>query len=799
MKLFLTIVAFCMTNFCLIAQNATPITGKVHDATGLPLPKAQLYLFTAKDTVLLDQAETDSQGLFVLNNNTKLDVFVMASRPGFTSATQNVNDKQLYFTLYKDVTNTLNEAMVSVTQKSTLKHVSGKFVFTPKGIDLEGVNAFEMLKHVPLLNASQDGVKIMGIGSSSIYINGRKPIETGDALMEKIRSISPEQISKIEIITTPGASHNASTRGGIINLVIRQNYVGWAGKSTTALEYQNEFGASENFNLRYGKDRFNASVYLNSSLSKWKLEGIDDYNYIDIGREVANQYSNKGRDAKLNASFDISYAFSKNHKMGLSGCVSSGYNKAQYATLTETKEISEATKSRTDRSYKYPFNQKPSYGVLAYYTWTTDSKGSKLNIDFDHSSNGSKQDYEKSFSTLNKGAIYVPYSKYTEYKSYNAYSTDAKVSYDMMLNSNHNMSLGYELNASKVINSYNRNDLLKTDDGASVYDGTFKYLENVQAFYIAYQSMWSNIISTKLGVRGEYAYRDGIQSSIGGKNKHHEFDWFPSANIDFDFVENKHSLSFEYTRKIHRPFLSELDPFVFWKSETSYTIGNPDIKPFYLNDFLVYYELYEDYIFNLSFQRSKNGITDYSYQDGHGNTINSKMNIASDVSIMLNFEVNKMLFDGRWRISAQISGDYTKSKSGTANVDGTNFDYSEFSGDCSLSSTIRLSKRKRWNAEIYAYGATASTFTSKKVKPSYYVHAILTKTFKFGGILQFTTLNLLYSKSNRNWSYRTENYAINSMKLSTKRSFSITFSIPFGKSNVRGASYKNSNQLKSRL
>ena len=262
--IFAAIVCFLMMGSA-YAQTCVSITGKVQDASDMPLHKVQLYLFTAKDTVLLAHTESDNQGNYAFTNDTKLDVFIMASRQGFISATQPVNGAQLDFTLYKEVTNNLNEAMVCVARKSTLKHESGKFVFTPKGMDIEEVNVFEMLKHVPLLETSSEDIKIMGIGTSTIYINGRRPIEKGEALMEKIRSISPEQISKIEIITVPGASRSASTKGGIVNIVVKQNYVGWAGTSTTALEYQNKMGMSENLNLRYGKNKFNASVYLSGS------------------------------------------------------------------------------------------------------------------------------------------------------------------------------------------------------------------------------------------------------------------------------------------------------------------------------------------------------------------------------------------------------------------------------------------------------------------------------------------------------------------------------------------------------
>lgn len=798
--IFAAIVCFLMMGSA-YAQTCVSITGKVQDASDMPLHKVQLYLFTAKDTVLLAHTESDNQGNYAFTNDTKLDVFIMASRQGFISATQPVNGAQLDFTLYKEVTNNLNEAMVCVARKSTLKHESGKFVFTPKGMDIEEVNAFEMLKHVPLLETSSEDIKIMGIGTSTIYINGRRPIEKGEALMEKIRSISPEQISKIEIITVPGASRSASTKGGIVNIVVKQNYVGWAGTSTTALEYQNKMGMSENLNLRYGKNKFNASVYLSGSWTEWKLEGIDSYDYVDLNKKVVNQYNNNGRDEKIKGSFDIIYTFDKSHKIGVSGSVVSGYNKAHYMTSSETWNDLNYNLSRTERRYKYPFDQKPSYGMLAYYTWTTDTKGSQFNFDIDYSLNSSRQDYWKSFSTQNEEEVYAPYNMYTEDKKYDAHGSNVKASYDWILSRKHNMSFGYELNASKFTNTYDRNDIIKREGDAfsPIYNGSFKYKENVQALYATYQATWSEVISTQLGIRGEYAYRNGFQSATGENFTRHEFDWFPSVNVDFDFVEDEHSLSLGYTRKIRRPFLHDLDPFVFWRNETSYSVGNPSIKPYCINDYSAYYELYEDYIFNLNFSHSKNGMTDYSYQDGQGHTVSSRMNVSSDFSVGIGFEVNKTLFDGRWRLSADISGDYTKSRSGLLSVDETNFDYSEFSGDCSLSSTVKLSKRRRWNAEIYAYGATASTFTSRKVKPSYFVHATLTKTFNFGGMLQFRALNLLYSKSQSKWTYHSEYYAANSEILTTKRAFSITFSIPFGKSNVKGAKFRNSNQLKSRL
>ena len=252
--LYTTLVcSVCCMN--VMAQSINNITGRVQDATGAPLHKVDVYLFTTKDTVLIGQTQSDVNGNFSLKNETKLDAFLLAQCEGYLPVTQKVDKEVIGITLYKDITNSLGEAVVSVTKKSTLKHETDRFIFTPKGLDLEEPSVYEVLKHVPLLSTTSNSVNIMGLGTSTIYINGRKPIEIGDALMEKLRSYSPEQISKIEIITTPGAAHSAATKGGIVNIVIKQNNVGWAGSSYTTVEYKNQFDVNENINLRYGKNK----------------------------------------------------------------------------------------------------------------------------------------------------------------------------------------------------------------------------------------------------------------------------------------------------------------------------------------------------------------------------------------------------------------------------------------------------------------------------------------------------------------------------------------------------------------
>lgn len=799
-RLYTTLVC-SVCYMTVMAQGIGHITGRVQDATGAALHKVDVYFFTAKDTVLIGQTQSDAEGNFSLKNDTKLEAFLLAQCDGYLPVTQKVDKEVIGIQLYKDVTHALGEAVVSVSKKSTLKHEVDRFVFTPKGIDLEVPTAYDVLKHVPLLNVEGGTFSVMGKGASTLYMNGRKPVEQDAALLEKLRSMNPEQIAKIEIITSPGASKKASTQGAIINLIIKRNDVGWAGSSNTELSYKNKWSESENLSLRYGKNKFNASIYLNASNKQWKYKALENFDYATWGKSVRNEYNNGGRGNALGGSVDLSYDFNASHKMGLSGSLSADYSKANYGISTVTTLTNGSTAlSRTDRNQKMPFNKKPDYGVLGYYTWTTDKRGSMLNIDIDHAAYTLKRTADFAFSNL-RGTDFVPYSVYQEFRHNEAQSTHAKANYEWHINDRHAFETGYELDASKMTNRYKRGNSLvgSTEPFTPAYEGAFSYKENVQSVFASYQRTWSDVVSSTIGLRTEYAYRKGMQASENVNFKHHELDWFPSASFDFEFVEDKHDLSLAYSRTVRRPFMTTLDPFRYWNSETSYTTGNPNLKPYFIDNVDVYYTLFEDYIFNFNFMHSKNAMAEYAYQDGEGHTRSTYDNFGNTFDYTLSFELNKSLFNGVWRIKPSISGWYTKDITQKTNADGTSFDNSYFSGDISFISTVRLSKRKRWNAEVYAYGSTAGKGIGKDWAASYHVSGSLTKIFNFGGVLQFTAVNIFGSNMHERWSYRTDYYAVNSRNITNNRLLMVSFSVPFGKSRVRGAAYKNSNKLNSKV
>lgn len=796
-----TLIAFSTLCLNLNAQTSTDVKGIIRNEQLTPMHKIEVSLYTCKDTVLIAQTKTDNKGLFSLKNETGLDAFIVVSNKGYKPVSQQVKDNDnISITLEKDETKQLGEAVVSITNASTIKREKGKFVFTPKGLDLNNASAYDMLRNVPLLDMNEAGVEIMGKGQSTIYINGRKPTETGVELINKIRSIRPDQIAKIEIITNPGASHNASTQGGIVNVVIKRNDIGWAGDISTQVRFPSEgSNATLSPSLRYGKEKFNASFYLNVGGGKQVDRTHDYYKYFDLGKDVTER--TKVTDKWLGGSLsgDLSYDISPSQVIGVSGnlgSISFGKTRTNVNTTTLLSDAS-TEHAMSDISQKDHSTNKLPFSALAYYTWKTDKKGSKLDVSVDGSRKYRVYNKQTVFADIVQG-ITTPNADYTQPSHRDAHAFNATIKYNWEVNDDNSIGLGYETNNSE--SKTFRNTIVNTNRDNYNFDddGLFSYKENIHAAYLNYDRTWSKHFSSSIGLRGENSNVKYKPSTSTQTIQDKRFDLYPSVTLDFNIVNNKHSLSLEYSKKVSRMFISAYSTFVNQTSSNSYSVGGGNLDPMRTHNISAYYTLLKDYIFNVSLDKSTGVNADYTYQDDNGKTITSKMETEADYGANINFTMNKVLFKGLWMLQASLSGSYDKTEVAHNNFDGTNFNMHEWSGSFSLFNIFRLSKDRSWVARCFMYASTGSKGLTKKFNPKLNLSLMLSKAFKFGGTLQLEYMNLLFTQSQRKWNYTNEKYMHNYYGKNPQQ-IVVSFSMPFGKSRIRGAAYKNSDKLSSRL
>lgn len=801
MKQYLITTALACTCLHLNAQTSTDIKGIIRNEQLAPMHKIGVSLYTCKDTVLIAQTRTDSKGLFSLKNETGLDAFIVVSNKGYKPISQQVNDNDnISITLEKDETKQLGEAVVSVTNASTIKREKGKFVFTPKGLDFNNASAYDMLRNVPLLNMNEAGVEIMGKGQSTIYINGRKPTETGEELINKIRSIRPDQIANVEIITNPGVSHSASTQGGIVNIVIKRNDIGWAGDISTQVRFPSESSyVTLSPSLRYGKENFNASFYLNVGGGKQVDRTRDYYKYIEFGKDVTEKTKVTDKWFGGSLSGDLSYDISPSQVIGVSGnlgTISFSKTRTNVNTTTLLSDASTAY-ALSDIYQKDHSTKRLPFSALAYYTWKTDKKGSKLDVSVDGSRKYRVYNKQTVFADIAQG-ITTPNTDYSQPSHRDAHAINAIAKYEWIINDDNTLGIGYETNNSESKTFRNTIVNINQDNYSFDDDGLFSYKENIHAAYLNYDRTWGKHFSSSIGLRGENSNVKYKPSTSTKTIQDKRFDLYPSVTLDFNIVENKHSLSLEYSKNVSRMFISAYSTFINQTSSNSYSVGGGNLDPIRTHSISAYYTLLNDYIFNVSLDKSTGVNADYTYQDEDGKTITSKFETEADYGANINFTMNKVLFKGLWILQTSLSGSYDKTEVAHNNFDGTNFNMHALNGSVSLFNTFRLSKDRSWVARCFMYASTGSKGLTKKFDPRFNFSLMLSKSFKFGGTLQLEYMNLLFTQSERKWEYSNEKY-LHNYRGKNPQQIAVSFSVPFGKSRIRGAAYKNSDKLSSRL
>ena len=90
-------------------------------------------------------------------------------------------------------------------------------------------------------------------------------------------------------------------------------------------------------------------------------------------------------------------------------------------------------------------------------------------------------------------------------------------------------------------------------------------------------------------MRGEHTHRV-LRSSIPGKDRtYNKFEFFPSLHLGYTFPK-EHKLLVSYSRRITRPELFFMEPYITYRDFYSAEIGNPDIRSEYINSFELNYK-----------------------------------------------------------------------------------------------------------------------------------------------------------------------------------------------------------------
>lgn len=602
-------MAILLATFGLRAQGT--VDGQIITEGGQPAEFVNVMLLAAKDSTLAHMDLSDTRGGYVFKDVEAGDYRLKITGIGFADHLSEA------FTLADKATKTLPvvrlttmvttlDAVEVVARKPLLEQQAGKLVVNvDQNITGQGGSVTDLLKKVPGLVVVNDRVSMAGRQGVAIHIDGR-PTKFMD-IQALLNEMPADNISRIEVISQPGAAYDAEGIGGIINIVLKKNAIfGTNGSVTTGFGYGElpKYRINTNLNHRSGPWNLNFAAGYNrrEGLERLDLERIlPDRTFAQRSKEIY-----KPNSYYLNTSAD--YDINDRHRIGIAA--NGNYTANQVAGTNTTEEttpegamLQQFTSLRsTDRTWR-------SITTDAFYDWEIDTTGQKLSI------NANFADYRRTAAnSLMTNIADFPDRRNQQPATTNIYA--AQIDYKKPLTKQWNMESGLKASNTRLDNRQDAEVLLDGTWERDVISSTFDYSEDIYAAYtnLAYsKGEWQ----ANIGLRYEDSKATGYSVNYLGQDSTVNINisrFFPSLSLTTPFVGNL-GTSWSYSHRIQRPAYFDLNPFRDFLDPLTSSKGNPFLVPelTHSGQFSLTYE--KQPFFNLSYDYTQDVLTEVIEQD----------------------------------------------------------------------------------------------------------------------------------------------------------------------------------------
>ncbi|MBL1221326.1 TonB-dependent receptor family protein [Chryseobacterium sp. L7] len=524
-----------------------------------------------------------------------------------------------------------------LVKKKLVERKADRLIFNVEAsVASQGMDASETLANVPLMKVDENmgSISIAGKSSVSVMVNGRMLNLTGAALLNYLKSIRSENISKIEVITTPPSKYEAQGNSGIVNIILKKNpNLGFSGNLNTNLIQRTYSGFSSNGSLNYQTEKFNSSL----KLTYYDSAKRSDENYTILG--ATQNYSNSVRRdmwKELTPTLNMSYKISKNSEIGMEYIYA--HQKSGMDIVNTTKNITSDHQEENLLTHTFHREKLPTHTLSAYYDLKLDSLGKKLSLAGNFYKNNS--DTEVNFSTLTLSDHSVQNVKTTSLISPQIFSVQADLELPFSFGT---IETGVKFNQfknSSDIKYFNLNAGQYAEDPLRA--NIFSYQEENYAAYFSFAKSFGEHWETKAGLRYENTNAESVTISTNTQNKYNYGQWFPSAYVSYK--EDKNVFSFSYSRRINRPSMGNLNPFRWYSNPYSYSSGNPLLTPAYINNWELGYTFNNKFSTSIYYLRMKNAFGQISSIDD-----------LSQISTYLNYYNNNF-----WGLNASYTDTFFK-------------------------------------------------------------------------------------------------------------------------------------------
>ncbi len=589
-KNLLLIISIILTTFSFAQMQKGEVTTAItNEKTEVEAATAELL--KSSDSSLVKTALSDKAGLVVFENINAGSYLLRVSLVGY--ATQysplfTVTESQAGVAL-PAITLTAKAATqlqgVTVTAKKPfIQKLNDRLVVNVEGsIVSTGSTAMDVLERSPGITIDQnDNISLRGKSGVIIMVDGKVTPMSGTDLANYLKGMPSGTIERIDIITNPSAKYDAAGNSGIIDIHLKKDQ---------------RFGANGTFTAGFGQGVYpKANTGATFNYRNKKINFFGNYNYA-----YREQYNNLvlRRDFFNNGKFSSAYDQDNNIKLPFqthAARIGADFfpSKKNIIGVVVNSNFFHVNRTNNNSSIVIGEENTPvsSFVTSAWgkerfnntvgninFKHTFDSTGKELTADADYGVftsnglsnnhtnyyhlNGNKErpDYILNGDQTGKLTIKSAKADYTNPLKHSA-KLEAGLKWSFV--SSDNDALFYDYSSGTA----------KYDSGKSNH---FLYQENNNAAYVNYSKEFKKF-NLQLGLRGEQTNYKGRQAVGNVSFDSSYLKLFPSMFFNYKLKENQ-TIGVSVSRRIDRPSYNQLNPFLFLLDVSTYSTGNPYLKP----------------------------------------------------------------------------------------------------------------------------------------------------------------------------------------------------------------------------
>ncbi len=636
----------CLATMILPAVGQGTITGRVFDAkSGQAVEYATVAALNPQDSTPVTGAVTGPNGSFemkVKNGRYLLRISFIGYTPYYHPNTIVVSEKNPKVNLGKIQVSPgavmIDEVMVTAERTMVEYQLDKRVVNVDKNLVAGGGTATEVLQNVPSVAVDNDGnVTLRGSSNVKVLINGRPYELMGNDLETLLEQIPASTVESVEVITNPSAKYDPEGMSGIINLKLKEQTaaaMGLNGVATLNMGAPLPFIFPEkmpkfipttmgSINLNYTTEKYNLFFSADGGMRNRGHVGTSYRERLRDGqpwsRDTADQFGIfGGRMGSMKIGGE--YYFDKKNSLLVSYQLRGGQRLRrsfmESQDLFNENHLLDYTQTDTNK------NQNVNHSFNLSYLRKFDKPDQELTFDATYSMRH-VQGHGRQEQVYQGDAIWDNYYlRESETENFHD-ALNLKLNYVHPFGEGWKLETGYEgrldwpdQNALYYRTEYDTNHALYTyfDEPSSTH---FSYNQQTHAVYATVGGKLTEKLSAQAGLRVEYSYLLGYDVNHPLTDSVYKSYWKPYPTLHLSYEINKEqSMQLSYSRRVRRPHMWDLNPYMEVREGQELSFGNPNLDPEFTNAFELSYNLSLDKwnIYTCAYYRQTNNMmTRYGY------------------------------------------------------------------------------------------------------------------------------------------------------------------------------------------